>query len=200
MSWKERALSLRDGLVRVPRDRYAEVLVLVVVALSLLVAWGVKAGAEARAVHIEMEALGASYGYNWIRSEVVPPEALKIVDPASGARFPTTITVRILEGGGTQEETARALDQARRAEKELYRPLAGGETELRGRSVYRNEFAYVHMSPDLLNPDLPVVVHGVDHVLSHGNKVYVITCVAAGEAFEKAMGDLERFLNSITIG
>jgi hypothetical protein len=200
MSWRERVRAVRDGLLCGPRDRYAEALVVIVVAVSLLVAWGVKAGAESRAVHIEMEGFGASYGHNWIRSEVMPPETLKIVDPASGARFPTTITVRILEGAGAEAETARALDQARLDEKEMYQPMAGGETELRGRTVYRSEFAYVHVSPDLLNPDLPVVVHGIDYVLSHEGKVYVITCVSAADAFEEAKGDLERFLDSVTFG
>jgi hypothetical protein len=56
------------------------------------------------------------------------------------------------------------------------------------------------VSPDLLNPDLPVVVHGVDYVLSHGAKTYVITCESTGDAFDEALGDLKRFLNSISIG
>ena len=57
-----------------PRDRYAELLVFLGVFIALLVAWGVKAGAQARAVHIDVDGFQASYGHDWIRKKTAAPE------------------------------------------------------------------------------------------------------------------------------
>ena len=183
-----------------PRDRYAEVLVIIVVAAALLVAWGVKAGAEARAVHIEVEGVKASYGHNWIREESTSPQVLKIVDPGAGARFRTTITVTKLEDAESNEETAQALNQTRLTKKELYRLLTGEIIQWRGRETYRNDFAYVYVSPDLLNPKVPVVLRGVDYIFQHGSVTYTITCLADESVYDEALVEFERFLKSFAPG
>jgi hypothetical protein len=184
----------------IPRDRYAEVLVVVVVIAALLVAWGVKAGAESRAVHFQDRGFQASYGHNWIREKTVPPEVLRIVDPGAGARFRTTIAVRKLEDAGTYRDVAKSLNQARLQEKELYQFLGERDIQLRGRDAYRNEFAYVYVSPDLLNPSVPIVLHGVDYILRHGSTTYVITWLADESVYGEAMVELERFLDTVTPG
>ena len=183
-----------------PRDRYAELLVIVVVVVALIVAWGVKAGAEARAVHIELEGFKASYGHNWIREQTSAPEILKISDPGSNSRFLTTIVVRKLENAADKQEVARALNQTRLREKELYQFLEDETVQWRGRETHRNYFAYVHTTPDLLKPKLPVVVHGVDYVFAHGDMTYVITLTADEAVYDQALIEFERFLNSVTPG
>jgi hypothetical protein len=183
-----------------PRDRYAELLVVIVVILALIVAWGVKAGAEARAVHVAVGAFKASYGHNWIRKKAAAPAILTISDPGSGSRFQTTIVVQKLESAGSGEQTARTLNQARLQDKELFQVLDGETIQWRGRDTYRNHFAYVHVSPDLLNPTVPVVLHGVDYILRHGQVTYVITLLADENAYDDALVEFERFLESVTPG
>lgn len=181
-----------------PRDRYAELLVIIVVIAALILAWGVKAGAEARAVHIEVEGFKASYGYNWHRETATSPYILAISDPASGARFHTTITVQKLTNAGSNEVIARSLNQARLQDWELYRALKEESIQWRGQQAYRNTFAYVYVSPDLLNPEVPVVLHGVDHIFQYGSNTYIITCQADESVYDKAMVQFERFLASVT--
>jgi hypothetical protein len=183
-----------------PRDRYAELLVIVAVIASLAVGWGVKAGAEARAVRFESAVLQVRYGHNWVRETSLPPELIRIVDPDSGGRFRTTITVSRLDGTGVEADVARALNQARMRDEEMFRALSASQIEWRGRQVYRNEFAYVYASPDLLNPRSPVVVRGVDYVFRHGDAVYVTTCIADEGVYDEALTDFQRFLKSLTPG
>ena len=68
----------------------------------------------------------------------------------------------------------------------------------RKRDLYRAEFAYVYASPDLLNPTVPVVVHGVDVLLAQGSETYVITLTTDDLAFDEAMGALDRFLQAFS--
>jgi hypothetical protein len=200
MTLKERMTTVWSQLTQVPRDRYAELLVLIVVAVALLFAWGVRAGADARAVHIEVEGFGASYGHNWIREVPFTPEILRITDPGSGGRFATTITVSELGAAGEAGDVARALNQERITKKEMYQSLGTETVQLRKRDLLRNEFAYVYVSPDLLNPTVPVVVHGVDYVLPQGDVTYVITCMADESVFDEAMVEFDRFLRSVSPG
>lgn len=190
---------LKTWLAQFPRDQFAELLVVAVVVVALLAGWAVKAGAEARAVHIEIADLRARYGYDWIREQSIAPEVLRIVDPGSGARFPTILSVRAIEPGADAQETANALNQERSIQEELYQVLGADEFKLRRRTFYQNDFAYVYVSPDLLNPTLPVVVHGTDAILPHGGTTYVITCIADEAAYTEAQEALTRFLRSISI-
>ena len=183
-----------------PRDRFAEVLVVAVVVVALLVGWGVKAGAESHAVDIRIQGFQARYGHNWIRKEPTAPDVLEIVDPGSGGRFPTTITVKELQSAGSNADVAQLLNQVRLSEKELYRSIQGETIEWRGRETYRNDFAYVYVSPDLLHPNVPVVLHGVDYVFQHGSTTYVITVLADEGVYDEAMVEFERFLESVTPG
>lgn len=200
MAFKERLAGVWKAVASGPRDRYAELLVVGVVVVSLLLAWGVKAGAETRAVHIVVDGFAASYGHNWIREVPYAPEILRIVDPGSGGRFATTITVSVFEGAAGPEDVARELNQARIPKKELYQALGAGTVQLRQRDLYRSEFAYVYVSPDLLKPTVPVVVHGVDYVLPQGDVTYVITLVADESVIDEAMVEFDRFLGSVSPG
>jgi hypothetical protein len=197
MAITKRSATIGEHLTAVPRDRYAELLVVVVTAIALIVAWGVKAGAESRAVHITIESFAASYSHNWIREESFSPEILRIVDPASGARFPTTIVVITAQGGGDAEQIIHALNQDRALKKEMYQSLRSTAVRLQAWDAYRSEFAYVYASPDLLNPTVPVVVHGVDYILPQGG--FVVTCLADESVYDEAMADLDRFLSSIAL-
>ncbi len=190
---------IKTWLSQLPRDQFAELVVVAVVIVALLAGWAVKAGAEARAVHIEIAGFGASYGYDWIREQSIAPEILRIVDPGSGARYPTTISVRAIEPGADAQETANTLNQERSIREKLYQVLGTDEFKLRRRTFYQNDFAYVYASPDLLNPTLPVVVHGTDAILPHGGTTYVITCLADEAAYMEAQEALTRFLRSISI-
>ncbi|MBN1933154.1 MAG: hypothetical protein JW934_00740 [Anaerolineae bacterium] len=187
-----------------PRDRYAELMVIIVVLVALVLAWGVKAGAETRAVHIEVEGLSASYGYNWSRGQVSAPDILKISNPSAGARFQTTITVSASVVSDASETTdaldavAKTLNQRRLQDKELYQFLGGETVDWRGRAARRNQFAYVYVSADLLNPQVPVVLHGVDHIFAQGDTLYVVTLLTDESVYDDALVELERFLNSIT--
>lgn len=180
-----------------PRDRYAELLVVIVVLAALVLAWGVKAGAETRAVHIKVEGLSASYGQNWIRGAVSAPDILKISNPGAGARFQTTITVSALQATAAPDAVAQTLNQRRLQERELYQFLGSETVAWRGREAHRNQFAYVHVSHDLLNPQVPVVLHGIDHLFVHGDTLYVITLLTDESVYADALVEWERFLNSI---
>lgn len=180
-----------------PRDRYAEALVVVVVVLALTLGWVVKVWAEGRAVRIEVEGFQASYKHNWIREEPTPPEILKVVDPRSGGRFPTTIIVSRLENTGSCEDVAGSLNRTRLDDKSLYQFLKGESVQWRGENAYRNYFTYVHVSPDIINPQLPVVVHGMDHIFKSGSTTFVITCVADENVYDEAMVACDRFIESV---
>jgi len=181
---------------KTPRDRYAELLVVIVVLAALLLAWGVKAGAEARAVHIQVDGLQVSYGHNWIREQVSAPDLLKISNPSTDARFKTTITISAV-AAETPEAVARMLNQRRLQTQELYQFLGSETLTWRGREAYRNQFAYVYVSPDLLKPRVPVVLHGIDHLFAQGDKLYVITLLSEESVYDEAVLEWQRLLNSI---
>ncbi len=201
MAVKANAETIVEGKAgATPRDRYAELLVIVIVAVALIVAWGVKAGAQARAVHINIDGFQASYGHNWIREQVSAPTILTITDPGAGARFRTTISVQKFANSDSNEDMARALNQARIQEQELFKFIKGETIQWRGRETYRNHFAYVYVNPDLLNSQVPVVLHGVDYVFQHGAATYVITLLADESVYDQAIDDFERFLALVTPG
>jgi hypothetical protein len=56
----------------------------------------------------------------------------------------------------------------------------------------------VYVSPDLLNPAVPVVLHGVDYVFQHGAATYVITFLADEHVYDQAWGQFERFLRAFS--
>lgn len=186
----------KDRSIRPPRDRYAELLVWVVVLVALLLGWGVKAGAEARAVHIQFDGLRVSYGHNWIREPVTPPDLLKISNPGADARFKTTITVSAWPAE-SPESAAKALNQRRLQIHQLYQFLGGETISWRGQEAYRNQFAYVYVSPDLLRPRVPVVLHGMDHLFVYGDRLYVITVLSDESVYNEALVEWERLLNSL---
>jgi hypothetical protein len=199
MTLAQRFAQVKARLSAIPRDQFAELLVIVVVVAALLAGWAITAGAESRAVHIEVAGLRASYGYDWIREQPIAPEILRIVDPGSGARFPTTISVRAMEPGADAQTTANVLNQERSIQEKLYQVMGTDEFQLRKRTFTQNDFAYVYVSPDLLNPTVPVVVHGTDTILPHGGTTYVITCTADEAAYQEAQQALMRLLRSMSI-
>lgn len=180
-------------------DRYAEILVLVVMLFAILGGLAIKQQSQSITWLFESRQAGISVRYpaGWLVQEggghivtVRDPKARPFKTQFIISSIPTspqTTTRNILDGVTLQ----RSNDLA------AYRVLSIASTTLNGSNVAQVEFAYVDADPNPFIQRLPIVVRGVDLVLITSSRAIVVTFMSDSTTFEADRDQFQRFVASL---
>jgi len=187
-------------------DRWADWVVVTVLAVALLLGWGIRSLAEGRRDTFTNADAGLSVRYprNWL---VKPGQdwAFQVVNPNSGT-FKTTYEVRVWPIEASEAVTPTlavvlnnaSLSRARQVTAYRLFDLESGR-EVGGRPTMEATYVYVHESSDLFTQRIPVVVRGLDVAVAGGQRVYVFSLLAAADALDEAEQAFRRFVASAEV-
>jgi len=154
--------------------------------------------------------LTVRYPQGWLVKEVQSENlAFQAIDPASGV-FKTTLLVHvvpILSDAGSIAGTGPAtstltlvlnnLSLSRAQQTTAYRQLDMIEgTGVGGQPAMEASYVFVHEGNNLFVQQMPVVVQGLDIATARGDKAYVFSLLAAGDAFAAAEKEFRQFVAS----
>jgi len=89
----------------------------------------------------------------------------------------------------------RGFDQA--GAHALYRVLSTERTKIGGRSAVALHYAYVRDDPKIGVGALPVVVEGVEYIISYQSRVYLLSIEAAAENLAQEQAAFDRIARSV---
>jgi hypothetical protein len=190
--------------------------VIAVVAVALLLGSVVMVWAEGQGETASNAEAGLTVRYpvGWLLKTAQSEDlAFQAVDPASG-RFKTTFQVRVVpianelgSAGAASPVTSTLtlvlnnLTLARAQQTTAYRPLEIVEgAGVDGQPAMEASYAYVQEGSDLFAQQIPVVVRGLDVATARGDRAYVLTLLAADDAFAAAEKEFRRFVAAASLG
>lgn len=181
------------------RDRWADWVVVALVAVALLLGWVLKESVLSRTVPFNTGEAGISgrRPEGWITESGDDP-LLRARDPRGGA-FDTVLELRS-QPLGEGAETGQALDDLRweRATRlTAYQTLGAREVLVGREALPQRTFTYVHEDTNPYTENLPVVVRGVDVALRDGDRAIVVTYLAGAEDFDADYRYFRAFLRSL---
>ena len=148
--------------------------------------------------------LSLRYPAAWA-SQAIKGKLLSIRDLQSEGIFKTTFSVEAMELDPAAVEPVRDLVQPFTEEQGQalsgYRVLESSDSEVDGLDAVRISYAYVEEpleSP--FQTSLPVVVQGVDVLVIHGSRLYVLTFSAPTTSFAQQAETMESILDSVDLG
>jgi hypothetical protein len=177
------------------------VVVTVIVAIGL--GWALTAGLSLQTTGLSLDGLSLRYPSGWIRDDVAAAEegyALGVQGlEASRPRVAVGILVDLDPAAPVSLDELVAIHGfAQAANRELYRVLSSELVKVGNTSGVAVTYGYVEDSggsPHL--SDLPAVIEGVDYLVPHEGKVYVISMEAAATDFAKQQRAFDRILRSV---
>ncbi len=184
------------------RDRWVDWLVIGVFVVALLLGWVVKVVAEGRTVLYAAEGLRLRYPAGWVKTEGESPVVVVFTDPWAQ---PYRSTIRIERHPAPPkmdkplDTVAQMLQLERGQELQAYRVLQRQEVTLGGRRGLELTFAYVEANPNPFLTTLPVVMQGREFLFVAGDRVYVVTLMAAQENYATAQRLWQALVRSLTV-
>jgi hypothetical protein len=183
------------------RDRWADWAVVGLLAVALLLGWGVMALAQGQQQTYADSASGLTLGYpqGWLlgTDETLLFQAL---DPDSGT-YRTRYQVRAvpIEASGLLTPTlGAALNDAslRRAQEgTAYRLFdVEGGAAVNGLPTMEASYVFVSEGTDFFTQRMPVVVKGLDIAVPHGDKAYIFSLLADANHYDAAERQFRRFV------
>lgn len=148
--------------------------------------------------------LSLRYPAAWA-SQAIKGKLLSIRDLQSEGTFKATFSVEAMELDPAAVEPVQELVQPFTEDKGQalgsYRILESSDSEVDGLDAVRISYAYVEEpleSPFQIS--LPVVVQGVDVLVIHGSRLYVLTFSAPATSFSQQAETMESILDSVDLG
>ncbi|UCC62108.1 MAG: hypothetical protein JSV36_15170 [Anaerolineae bacterium] len=192
--------------VRSRRDRWADWLVIGVVAVALSLGWGIKAWTEGGTERFTSPETGLTLHYptGWLMSRT-DGYLLKVRDPHSGL-FKTTYAVmadRLDPARPMSLVDAVNATSVSRARKLAAFRLLDIETvgeEGKPPDAVWSRYVYVDEKPDPFRESLPVVVLGLDYTAVEGEHLYTYTLLAGEADFEEAEKGFRAFIKDAGFG
>ncbi len=183
-------------------DRWVDWLVIGIVVVALLLGWVVKVVAEGRSVLYAAEGLRVRYPAGWVKTEGQAPVLLEFVDPWAQP-YRTTIRIERHPLPPQMDKPLESVLQMLQLERgqvwQAYRVLQRREATIGGRQGLELTFAYVEANPNPFLTTLPVVMQGRDFVFGAGDRVYVVTLMAAQENYAAAQRLWQALVRSLTV-
>jgi len=196
----------KGGSARMRTDRWSDWAVLLVLAVALMLGWGVMAYAEGQRESFTDAGTGltVSYPRGWLLKDD-DKLAFQALDPAtSGLR--TTYQVKAWPIAATESLTSSLgvllndASLARAQQGTAYRllDLLEGD-DIHGQPAMEAEYVYVVEGNDLFVQQLPVVVRGLDIAIPLGDKGFVFSLLASEDAYASAVSAFRDFVGSAAL-
>lgn len=187
-------------------DRWADWAVIGTLVVALLLGTAVMALAQNQTSEYAQAETGLTLHYpqGWL---LRPAEGLafQALDPESGLPK-TTYQVRVspIQAGDPVSPTLALvlnnLSLGRAGSEAAYRLFGVNEgAPVGGQPTMEAGYAYVSEPGDLFAQLAPVVVHGLDIAVAHGDRVYTYSLLAEESAFKRAERDFRRFVQAATV-
>jgi hypothetical protein len=174
-------------------------------ALALLLGFGLMTWAEGQGTTFAALDATLSLGYptSWA-PQADKGTLLSIRDLRSEGMFKTSFSVEARELGSTAmrpvEDWIEPLTQQRAEELAAYRILETGDTEVDGAKAVKISYVYeIEPAGSAFQASVPVVVQGVDILVSHGSNLYILTFAAPAATFSQQAGTLDAILDSVRL-
>ena len=183
------------------RDRWADWLVLVLVAVALLLGLALREATLSRTVPFTFADAGISgrCPAHWVRQTGEDP-LLRARDPlGGGCGSVLELRSRPLMADAQPAIVLDALALERAGREAAYRTLGTDQVLISGRSATRRGFTYVHVDCNPYVDRLPVVVRGIDLALRDGDRIVVVTLLADAERFDADFRYLRDLIESLEL-
>jgi hypothetical protein len=180
--------------IPLPRDndRASVWLVTALTLLALLAGWGVRTSVENRARDVEQAGVRAAVPADWIVQEGF--DELRLV--TWNSQLPEErYSVAVLSDAAAPSDAAAERSRQRAQFLGTYRLLEEGPVVIGGREGYRVAFAYVSTG----QPELPVVIQGVDHYYEEAGGITVVSMESPEDRFDHALPRFLRFLATVEV-
>jgi len=173
----------------------------VLVAVGL--GWALTAGLSLQTASLSLDGLSLGYPSGWVRDDATAAEegytlgALGL--EASRPRVAVGILVDLDPAAPVSlDELVAMRGFAQAANKEMYRVLSSKMAKVGNANGVAVTYGYVEDSGDSPHlSNLPVVIEGVDYLVPHEGKVYVISLEAAATDFAKQQRAFDRIVKSV---
>lgn len=187
-------------------DRWADWAVIGTLVIALLLGTAVMALAQGQTHTYTSTETGLTLHYpqGWL---VSPAQGLafQAADLHSGM-FKTTYQVRVspIQANEPLSPTLALvlnnLSLGRAGSEAAYRLFGVNEgAPVGGQPTMEASYAYVSEPGDLFAQLAPVVVHGLDIAVAHGDRAYTYSLLAEESAFKRAERDFRRFVQAATV-
>ncbi|MGQ9839442.1 MAG: hypothetical protein ACUVR4_02720 [Anaerolineae bacterium] len=188
------------------REEEPEWLVWALVVVMLAIGGLAGTVVERRTVAIKAGDLTLKHPAGWVKMRAEGPfEVLRVGEAFETAVFPAQVSVHqmpVTEVSTTAQTLGDlALKWSNRQTQELlgYKVLNIEPAHVGGQETIRVEYIYV-AEPPMGGPNsIPVVARGADYLIRQGEKLTVISFVAANDAFEEQAATRERILASLEL-
>lgn len=187
------------------RDEEPEWTVVALVVLALLVGAILAFALRGQSRTVTAEAVTVSFPASWssMASGAASAEGALISAGEMTGRAALSLTVlRELDPANpVSMDTLVAQRTFDRAQVEtMYRVLSSASADVGGKRAVAVSFAYVaEPRTTAYQSALPVVMEGVDYILAHEGKVYVLTLEAPADEFESRSATFERIVQSVRL-
>ena len=175
------------------------------VVVVLVAGWALKTWVEGQAtIFTDLDAsLSLRYPASWT-PQAKKGMLLSIRDLQSEGTFKAmfSVAVRELEPMAVEpvQELVEPFTEEKGQELTAYRVLEISETEVDGLEAARISYAYVDEPTEgPFQTSLPVVVRGVDVLVTHGSNLYAFTFAAPVTTFSQQAEILEAILDSVNL-
>jgi hypothetical protein len=175
------------------------------VILALMAGWGLKTWMEGQAsIFTDLDAsLSLRYPASWT-PQAEKGTLLSIRDLQSEGTFKTrfSVSVRALDPTAIKpvQDLIEPFTEERGQELTAYRVLETSDTEVDGLEAARISYAYVDEPTERpFQTSMPVVVQGVDVLVTHGSNLYVFTFAAPATIFSQQAEILDAILHSVNV-
>ena len=191
---------------RARSDRWSDATVILVLAIALLLGWGVMAYAQGQRESFTDAGTGltVSYPRGWLLKGD-DRLAFQALDPAT-SEFRTTYQVQTWPIAATESLTSTLgvllndASLARAQQGTAYRLLDLQEGDaINNRPTMEAEYVYVVEGHDLFVQQLPVVVRGLDVAIPLGDRGFVFSLLANEDAYADAVSAFRVFVGSATL-
>lgn len=174
-------------------------------AVALIAGWGLKSWAEGKATTFTAPdaTLSLRYPASWA-PQAEKGTLLAVRDLKSEGTFKATFSVASRELDPEAMKPVQEMVEPFAAEKgqdlTAFRILEVDDTEVDGREAVRISYAYVDEPTEgPFQTSLPVMVQGVDVLVTHGSNLFVFTFAAPAATFPQQTEILDAILHSVNL-
>jgi len=180
-----------------------EWIVVALVLVALLGGGALMAGVRWQTMGVEVDGITLSYPAEWSAAGAPTSEGADALVSVGGMESRTSLTLGVLRELDPANPVSmdalvaqRGFDRAQR--EAMYRVLSTAPVELGGKRGVGVSYAYV-VDPQgtAYQSAVPVVMEGIDYIVPHAGKVYVLTLEAPAEGYAEQAGAFDRIVDSV---